>query len=81
LACAIAQQLDESNVSVRSGPRRPPRCPRWNCERYRDLDEAAGAADAIACSGAAVCVGWCESSTAGDNMRLCINSRFNRIGS
>ena len=26
-------------------------------ERYGDLDEAAGAADAIACSGAAVCVG------------------------
>ena len=26
-------------------------------ERHGDLDEAAGAADAIACSGAAVCVG------------------------
>jgi len=58
--------------------------PLWNHfdECNRDLDEAAGAADAIACSGAAVCV-WDDARARlqGDIMRLCMNSRFNRIGS
>jgi len=43
--------------TVENGPLRSSSQIAGELECNRDLDEAAGAADAIACSGAAVCVG------------------------
>ena len=49
------QDSARPHLNCRATPRLQLRTP--VSERYRDLDEAAAAADAIACSGAAVCVG------------------------